>query len=115
MYGTAWKKERTAELVALALKCGFRGIDTACQPKHYNQPGVGEGIAQSGVPREQLFIQTKFTPLNGQDPNKIPYNPKDNLQVQVRKSLEVSLKNLKTSYLDSLVLHSPMPTLQKTL
>jgi len=41
MYGTAWKKEKTAELVSLALKCGFRGIDTACQPKHYNEPGVG--------------------------------------------------------------------------
>ena len=50
-YGTAWKKEKTAELVELALRTGFRGIDTACQPKHYNEPGVGEGIAKSGIPR----------------------------------------------------------------
>lgn len=35
-YGTAWKKGKTAELVELALRTGFRGIDTACQPKHYN-------------------------------------------------------------------------------
>lgn len=35
-YGTAWKKERTSDLVALAIKSGFRAIDTACQPKHYN-------------------------------------------------------------------------------
>lgn len=35
-YGTAWKKEKTAQLVAIALKSGFRAIDTACQPKHYH-------------------------------------------------------------------------------
>ena len=35
-YGTAWKKDKTAHLVVLALKNGFRAIDTACQPKHYN-------------------------------------------------------------------------------
>lgn len=50
-YGTAWKKDKTADLVELALRTGFRGIDTACQPKHYNEPGVGEGIARSGIPR----------------------------------------------------------------
>ncbi|BEJ11377.1 hypothetical protein CspHIS471_0107990 [Cutaneotrichosporon sp. HIS471] len=33
IYGTAWKKDHTAELVYTALKSGFRGIDTACQPK----------------------------------------------------------------------------------
>lgn len=35
-YGTAWKKDKTADLVEAALKAGFRAIDTACQPKHYN-------------------------------------------------------------------------------
>lgn len=45
IYGTAWKKERSAELVRLAINKGFRGIDTACQPKHYNEAGVGEGIS----------------------------------------------------------------------
>jgi len=35
VYGTAWKKEHTAEYVAEAIKSGFRFIDTACQPKHY--------------------------------------------------------------------------------
>ena len=37
IYGTAWKKERTAELVIAAVLAGFRGIDTACQPKHYQE------------------------------------------------------------------------------
>jgi diketogulonate reductase-like aldo/keto reductase len=35
IYGTAWKKEATTELVIQAILNGFRGIDTACQPKHY--------------------------------------------------------------------------------
>ena len=35
VYGTAWKQERTKELVVLALQNGFRAIDTAAQPKHY--------------------------------------------------------------------------------
>ncbi len=39
IYGTAWKKDRTAALVEKAITLGFRGIDTACQPKHYDEPG----------------------------------------------------------------------------
>ncbi|CAF4276806.1 unnamed protein product [Rotaria sp. Silwood2] len=35
IYGTAWKKEATKDLVIQAVLNGFRGIDTACQPKHY--------------------------------------------------------------------------------
>lgn len=110
-YGTAWKKERTADLVSLALKKGFRAIDTACQPRHYNEPGVGQGIALSGVDRKEIFLQTKYTPIGGQDPNNVPYDPKSPLKTQVRTSLQVSLQNLKTDYLDSLVLHSPLQSL----
>ena len=77
IYGTAWKKERTEALVIQALRAGFRGIDTACQPKHYHEPGVGAALAASlrdGLTREQIYLQTKFTPLSGQDPKRIPYN-----------------------------------------
>ena len=35
IYGTAWKAERTTKLVYQALQAGFRGIDTAAQPRHY--------------------------------------------------------------------------------
>ena len=45
LYGTAWKKSDTENLVRTAIRCGFRGIDTACQPKHYHEPGVGAGVA----------------------------------------------------------------------
>lgn len=112
IYGTAWKKEQTASLVSQAIELGFRGIDTACQPKHYNEAGVGEGVAAClgrGLQRSELFLQSKFTSLNGQDPLHIPYDPKAGLSEQVAQSFLCSLKNLQTDYLDSLVLHSPLP------
>lgn len=111
IYGTAWKKERTADLVEMAVISGFRGIDTACQPKHYHEAGVGEALerlAAQGIRREELFVQTKFTPLAGQDPQRIPYDPSQPLNVQVAQSFAASQRNLKTEYVDSLVLHSPL-------
>lgn len=111
IYGTAWKKEHTAELVLQAVQAGFRGIDTACQPKHYAEALVGEALAslkKLGVAREALFVQTKFTPLEGQDPNNIPYDKSAPLQEQVAQSFRVSKQNLKTKYVDSLLLHSPL-------
>ena len=118
IYGTAWKKERTAEYVEHAIALGFRGIDTACQPKHYHEPGVGDGIAacikRGLLARPDLYLQTKFTSVDGQDPLRIPYNAKATLDQQVAQSIQVSLNNLQTDYLDGLVLHSPMPTLGQT-
>jgi diketogulonate reductase-like aldo/keto reductase len=111
LYGTAWKKEKTAELVATALRMGFRGIDTACQPRHYNEAGVGEALKTlktEGLQRKELFIQTKFTPVAGQDLNNIPYNPNAPLEEQVFQSFEQSQINLQTNYVDSYVLHSPL-------
>ncbi len=118
IYGTAWKKADTERLVATALQEGFRGIDTACQPRHYSEPGVGAGIAASLGPslkRADLYIQTKFTPVSGQDPVRIPYDPSAPLATQVAQSCAISLRNLKTEYLDSLVLHSPLATMRETL
>lgn len=111
IYGTAWKKERTKELVIQAIQAGFRAIDTACQPKHYNEKGVGEALGvlyTQGFKREDLFLQTKFTPIDGQDPVNIPYDKEARLNIQVEQSFEASKKNLKTDYIDSLLLHSPL-------
>jgi len=118
LYGTAWKKEATVQLVVDAVRAGFRGIDTACQPKHYREDLVGVALAQlarEGVPREELWLQTKFTPLRGQDPNNVPYDPAAPLAVQAEQSIARSLQNLGTHHIDSLVLHSPLPTLEQTL
>src|SRR5208337_708272 len=78
VYGTAWKGADTAGFVELAIDQGFRGIDTACQPKHYNEAGVGAGIAAClarGIGRREIYLQTKFTTVSGQDRNRIPYDP----------------------------------------
>jgi diketogulonate reductase-like aldo/keto reductase len=111
LYGTAWKKTQTAALVKQAIECGFRGIDTACQPKHYHEPGVGAGVAASfngPLTRADLYLQTKFTSLSGHDPKQIPYDPTARLAVQVAQSFMASLRNLQTDYVDCLVLHSPL-------
>lgn len=118
-YGTAWKKDRTKDLVKLAIHTGFRSIDTACQPRHYNEPGVGEALleiyASQLVQRQDLFLQTKYTPIKGQDVNNMPYLETDSLEEQVKKSITTSLANLHTNYIDALLIHSPLPTIEETL
>lgn len=109
MYGTAWKKEATAQLVQQAVAAGFRAIDTANQLIHYQEALVGEALlalAQQGIARDILFLQTKFTPVNGQD-HRIPYDAKAGLAAQVRQSFDSSLAHLHTDYVDSYVLHGP--------
>jgi diketogulonate reductase-like aldo/keto reductase len=111
IYGTAWKKARTAALVEQAVTLGFRGIDTACQPRHYDEAGVGAGLAPclaADLSRADLYLQTKFTPADGQDPGRMPYDPRASLASQVEQSFQASLSNLRTDYLDCLVLHSPL-------
>lgn len=145
VYGTAWKKEKTADLVYQAIKAGFRGIDTAAQPKHYQENLVGDGIRRAIsdgiVKREDLFvrlclyifslfpamkvnkfqIQTKYTPISGQDPNSLPYNASWSIEDQIHASIASSLKNLSStslldeSYIDSVLLHSPLPTISETI
>jgi diketogulonate reductase-like aldo/keto reductase len=110
MYGTAWKEDRTAGLVELAVRSGFRAIDTANQRKHYFEAGVGEGLkavyAAGIVKRDDLFLQTKFTYQPGQD-HRLPYDPAAPLATQVAQSMASSLEHLGTDHVDSYVLHGP--------
>jgi diketogulonate reductase-like aldo/keto reductase len=109
IYGTAWKKDATAELVKKAVKSGFNAIDTANQPKHYNEALVGDALnalAADGISRDSLFLQTKFTPLNGHD-SRVPYDPSESLSTQVHESFASSLRHLSTDRLDSYLLHGP--------
>jgi diketogulonate reductase-like aldo/keto reductase len=109
MYGTAWKEGATAQLVQLAVASGFRAIDTANQLIHYREDLVGEALLaldKQGVKRDKLFLQTKFTPVNGQD-HRTPYDASADLTTQVQQSFESSLTHLHTDYVDSYVLHGP--------
>lgn len=118
IYGTAWKKERTAVLVEKAIRYGFSGIDTACQPRHYQEASVGDALKRlfnRGIRREDLFIQTKFTPIDGQDIDSVPYDRAAPLKTQVHQSFAASLKNLKVDYIDSWLIHSPLSTHEQTM
>lgn len=84
-----------AEIVAEALRLGYRHIDTA--QGYENEAAVGEGIRASGVPRDDIFITTKVRPDFAADGD-------------VQKSTEKSLKRLKTGVIDLLLLHWPSPT-----
>jgi diketogulonate reductase-like aldo/keto reductase len=110
LYGTAWKEDRTPALTELALRMGFRGIDTANQRRHYFEAGVGQGLAaayRAGiVTRADLFLQTKFTYQGGQD-HRLPYDPAVDLSTQVAQSMASSLEHLDTDHVDSYVLHGP--------
>jgi diketogulonate reductase-like aldo/keto reductase len=109
MYGTAWKKNATAQLVQLAVSSGFTAIDTANQLIHYQEASVGEALLaldNRGIKRETLFLQTKFTSVGGQD-HRTPYDASADIATQVGQSFESSLKHLHTNYVDSYVLHGP--------
>jgi diketogulonate reductase-like aldo/keto reductase len=110
LYGTAWKEDRTAALTEMALRAGFRGVDTANQRRHYVEAGVGEGLAaayrDAVVTRADLFLQTKFTYQRGQD-YRLPYDPSASLAAQVAQSMASSLEHLGCDYVDGFLLHGP--------
>ena len=110
VYGTAWKEGNTERLTLQALEAGFRGIDTANQRRHYHEAGVGAAVARALaaglVRRDELFLQTKFTSLGGQD-RRLPYDSAADDATQVRQSFASSLEHLQIDTLDSYVLHGP--------
>lgn len=110
LYGTAWKEDRTTDLVIQALEAGFRGIDTANQRKHYHEAGVGEALAAAyeggAVSRSDLWLQTKFTHPGGQD-HRIPYDTSADPSTWVEQSFASSCEHLGTDTIDSYVLHGP--------
>jgi diketogulonate reductase-like aldo/keto reductase len=110
LYGTAWKEQETGRLTGLALRAGFRGVDTANQRRHYDEAAVGravaEAIAGGLVARGDLFLQTKFTFRPGQD-HRLPYDPEAPVGAQVEQSFASSLGHLGTDVVDSYLLHGP--------
>lgn len=110
LYGTAWKEERTHNLVLQALQAGFRGIDTANQRRHYHEAEVGRAVgdvlAGGRLSRPDLFLQTKFTFQASQD-RRLPYDPAAPVGRQVEQSFAGSLSHLGVDVIDSYVLHGP--------
>jgi diketogulonate reductase-like aldo/keto reductase len=110
LYGTAWKEQETQRLTELALRQGFRGIDTANQRRHYDEAAVGRAVGSSSeggvLTREGLFLQTKFTFQGGQD-HRLPYDPKAPIADQVEQSFASSLEHLGVEVIDAYLLHGP--------
>ena len=85
-------KEDTKRCVLDAIKVGYRSIDTA--QSYFNESEVGDAISECGIPRSELFITTKIWIDNYGYEN-------------CKKSVEESLKKLKTDYIDLVLLHQP--------
>jgi 2,5-diketo-D-gluconate reductase A len=88
--------EETAATVTAALEVGYRHIDTA--QMYGNEAGVGEAIAASGIPRDELYITTKLD-------NRL-HRPDD-----ARRSIDESLARLGLDRVDLFLIHWPLPTL----
>lgn len=74
------------------LDTGYRSIDTA--QAYGNEAGVGDAVAESGIARDEIFITTKIWISNAGYEN-------------AKKSIDESLKKLKSDYIDLLLIHQP--------
>jgi len=96
-YGTwPFRNAEAERAVGQALAVGYRLIDTAT--KYGNETGVGRAIARSGVPRDQIVVQTK---LRGADQGRF-FTP---------RAVDASLANLGLDYIDLFLIHWPLPAL----
>ena len=87
--------ETARQNVRLALEAGFRHIDTA--QAYENEAEVGQGIADSGVPRQEIFVTTKVA----------THIMREGEQA-VRDAIDASLDKLKSDYIDLLLIHWPV-------
>jgi 2,5-diketo-D-gluconate reductase A len=86
--------EQVAPIVVAAIEAGYRHIDTAY--RYNNERGVGQGIRDSGIDRESLFVTTKLDgPFQGND--------------RAIGGLDESLRRLGLGYVDLLLIHWPLP------
>ncbi len=87
--------EDTAEAVSKALEIGYRHIDTA--QMYGNEKEVGEGIRDSGIDRDDIFVTSKL--------NNGFHEPDD-----ARAAFDTTLSDLGFDYVDLFLIHWPLPT-----
>ncbi len=108
-----------ADMVKAAVKVGYRLFDTA--DDYRGEPGIGiavEELAQEGFSREKLFLQTKISDNNAHEDEPLKgiyFNPTSKFMQRhtvneiVREKVSTSLRDMKTDYLDSLLIHYMYP------
>mmetsp|Transcript_1433 Transcript_1433/g.2085 ORF Transcript_1433/g.2085 Transcript_1433/m.2085 type:complete len:431 (+) Transcript_1433:79-1371(+) len=104
LYGTAYKRHSTADVVERALRAGFFGIDTAtAEGSRYNDSGVGEALRRvvKSTQRNQLFLQLKIHHVTHKDENQ------GDATTRVLRSFRRALSNLGVDYIDALMLRGP--------
>lgn len=92
--GTWHIKDNIEQVICDAVEVGYRHIDTA--QAYGNEEGIGRGIKKCGLPREELFLQTKL------HATKKDYE-------SAKEAIEKSLKRLEVDYIDLMIIHSPQP------
>lgn len=86
--------DKVTDAVKSALQMGYRHIDTA--QSYGNERGVGEGVRQSGIPRDEIFITSKVA-------------AEHKSYESAAKSIDDTLALMKMDYLDMMIIHSPQP------
>lgn len=94
-YGT-WliPNDKACNCVKMALEAGYRHIDTA--QAYQNEEGVGKGIKDSGLKRNEIYLTTKV-------------QAEFKTYQEAKKSIDESLKRLGVDYLDLILIHCPQP------
>ena len=87
--------DQTASAVRTALEVGYRHIDTA--QMYANEEGVGQGVRDAGLDREEVFITSKL--------NNADHRPDD-----ARRAFDATLSALDSDYVDLFLIHWPLPT-----
>ena len=117
MYGNAWKGPHAEQNILEAVALGYRSFDTAnVYPASYNETAMGAALEKAragGLRREDLFIQTKFSPGIANDncpdgpwdPTTCMWDKNAPLAMQVKQSVQTSLVHLRVDTIDSFVLH----------
>lgn len=85
---------KAAKAVEEAIKIGYRHIDTA--QAYGNERGVGEGIRNSGIPREEIFVTSKVAAENKSYDSAMA-------------SIDETIKKMNIGYIDMMIIHSPQP------
>lgn len=89
--------DKVVDVVKQAIDLGYRHIDTA--QAYQNEEGVGRGVRESGIAREELFLTTKLA-------------AEIKTYEEAKQAIDESLQKMGTDYIDLMLIHSPQPWME---